>query len=152
MKTCNSLCAVLLINATLLAGCGKQEPEAEKFVRSRLPGELRNVAYSADKKTVCGEIGSATGRFVRFFSRWQERTFAYEGTADFTLRAYSDACELGMTTAQIAAEEVRLQEAEQARIAERERAERQAARDLWLQQNAEAIQSLHEAARQLQGR
>lgn len=136
----------------ILAGCTKPEPPpAEKFVRSTLSADLRNLFYNADGTVICGEAGSnSTGKFKRFFSHWQQRRIAYEGSDDYSFRKYLSACGVQMTEQELAAEEAR-QEAD--KQSERRRAEyalTREARERWLEQNGEAIKSLHDAAEILQ--
>jgi len=145
--------AVTLLFSALLAGCTKELSPAEKFVRSRLPGELRQVVISPDGDTICGEIGDArSGRFVRFYSRWKQQALAYEGTEDFSVRAHAQACGLALCEAGLAAEEARYLQSQQEHKAALARASRGPAPPSWLEQNGEAIQALHEAANRLQSR
>lgn len=137
-----------------LIGCSKPElPPAERFVRSRLPADFKDIFYSTDQNAICGEVGNEkTGKFRRFFSHWKDRRIAYEGTDDYTFKEFVAACNVKMTAQEIATEEAR-QSAEKA--AEHEAVELEKmrmAKELWMEQNGDAIKAMHDAARQLNGR
>lgn len=139
--------------AGLLIGCAKEVPPAEQFVRSRLPGELRDISYSANKKVICGSVdGRSDTHTVRFYSKWQDMSVEYEGSDKFSVRTYAEACELGWSNEQIAAEEKRLVDYAANLERERKQAAGREAHQRWLEQNAEAITSMHEAAQRASGR
>lgn len=128
-------------------------PPAEKFIRSTLSADFRNLSYNGDGTVICGEAGSnASGKFKRFFSHWQQRRIASEGSDDYSFRKYVLACGMTMSEQELAAEEAR--QADEAK-SEQRRAQYEAsreARERWLEQNGEAIKSLHDAAEVLQRR
>lgn len=137
----------------ILIGCAKEVPPAEQFVRSRLPGELHDISYSADKKVICGSVdGRSDAQPVRFYSKWQDMSVEYEGSDKFSVRAYAEACELGWSNDQIIAEEKRLVDYAANLEVERKQAASREAHQRWLEQNAEAITSMHEAAQRASGR
>ena len=138
----------------IVTGCTKTEiPPAEKFVRSTLSADFRNLFYSANGSVICGEAGSnKTGKFKRFYSHWQERQIAYEGSDSYTFRKYVTACDVPMTESQLAAEETRQEaEAKSDQLRAQYQISREA-REQWLEQNGDAIKSLHDAAEILQHR
>lgn len=151
MTTARLVTSLLVV--LLLASCAKEVPPAEKFVRSRLPGELSDVFYSADKKIVCGSVvGKSANHLVRFYSKWQEMEVEYEGSEHFSVRSYVDACQLGWSDEKIAIEEQRIADDLANQKKERDQVARQEAHDRWLEQNAEAITSMHEAAQRARDR
>lgn len=146
-------CSTLLLAAAILIGCAKEVPPAEQFVRSRLPGELHDISYSADKKVICGTVdGKSNGQVVRFYSKWQDMIVEYEGSENFSARAYAEACELRWSNEKIVAEEQRLVDYAANLERERKQAAGREAHERWLEQNAAAITSMHEAAQRANGR
>jgi hypothetical protein len=134
-----------------MAGCQKPDVSpAEAFVRSQLPGDFKELAYHDNGNVVCGLVGDArTEKYRRFYANAKERQLRYERMENYAFLDYAKTCELGLSDAQIAEQEGRdaqHQVAEQ-RIADRERARED--RQRWLEQNGEAIKSLHDAAQAL---
>ena len=148
------LTAFMIAGILVIGGCKPEKPvsltPAEKFVLSRLPGELRNTFMSKDGMYFCGEVGAAnSARFRRFYANLGQRSVAYQGDHTFKLTEFASRCGVVVAQNELAADEVQRNTIEQSDRTAEQAAAQQKAYQRWIDANGQAIDNLNTASKLL---
>lgn len=150
-----ALNACVLVFALVIGGCRSEKrlqlTPSEMFVLSRLPGELRNTFTSKDGAYFCGEVGvNSSKSYRRFYASLERRAVVYQGDHTFTLADFASRCGVGVSQAELAADQVERDSVAQSDRAAEQMAAQQKAYRKWIDTNGQAVDTLNKASKLLQ--